>query len=226
VIEFVFMLTHRDATVENAREVLDDVRGTGLRYIGFKDVGASPRLLRDVTELAHGAGLQVMLEIVSTGEADEIRSLRNATSIGVDWVLGGTHPHAGVEILGESGISYCPFPGIVEGHPSVLKGSRGQIAEHARELTATDGIHGVDLLAYRHEDVDPLALTRAVVEAAEGPVIVAGSIATLAQIESLEQAGAWGFTIGGAIFEARFPGGRSVADQVRTVLDAVDAAPA
>ena len=45
-------------------------------------------------------------------------------------------------------------------------------------LTAIDGVHGVDLLAYRHEDLDPIVLTRTVVEAAEGPVIVAGSIAT------------------------------------------------
>jgi uncharacterized protein related to proFAR isomerase len=64
------------------------------------------------------------------------------------------------------------------------------------------------------------------VEAATGPVIVAGSIATLEQIERLDRAGAWGFTIGGAIFEGRLPGGRSVGEQVRAVLEAVDAAPA
>lgn len=40
--EFVVMLTHHDSTVVHARQVYGQVRGTGLRYIGFKDVGATP----------------------------------------------------------------------------------------------------------------------------------------------------------------------------------------
>ena len=83
-----------------------------------------------------------------------------------------------------------------------------------------DGVHGVDLLAYRHESLDPIALTRAVVEAVDGPVIVAGSIATLDQIAAVSEAGAWGFTIGGAIFERRLPGGPTIAGQVAAVLSA------
>ena len=43
MINFVFMLTHNDATVPNALEVLEELRGSGLRYVGFKDVGASVR---------------------------------------------------------------------------------------------------------------------------------------------------------------------------------------
>ena len=81
-------------------------------------------------------------------------------------------------------------------------------------------MHGVDLLAYRHESLDPIALTRAVVEAVDGPVIVAGSIATLDQIAAVGQTGAWGFTIGGAIFEGRLPGGPTIAGQVAAVLNA------
>ena len=37
---------------------------------------------------------------------------------------------------------------------------------------------------------------------------------------TLARAGAWGFTIGGAIFEGRLPGGPDVAAQVRAVLAA------
>jgi phosphoribosylformimino-5-aminoimidazole carboxamide ribonucleotide (ProFAR) isomerase len=59
-----------------------------------------------------------------------------------------------------------------------------------------------------------------VVRAANGPVIAAGSVASTAQIEALDGAGAWGFTIGGAIFEGKLPGGPSVAGQVREVLRA------
>ena len=37
---FVFMLTHSDRTVDNAAEIVPTLADTGLRYIGFKDVGA------------------------------------------------------------------------------------------------------------------------------------------------------------------------------------------
>ena len=40
--EFIFMLTHNDATVPNAIEVYEQLRDTeDLRYVGFKDVGAT-----------------------------------------------------------------------------------------------------------------------------------------------------------------------------------------
>ncbi len=216
---FVFMLTHDDATVGHARDVLEELVGTGLRYVGFKDVGAPPAALKEIAALAHEAGMEVMLEIVSTSAEDELRSIRAALEIGVDWVLGGTNPERGVEILRGTGLRYCPFPGTVVGHPSVLEGTIEEIAAHARRLGEMDGVHGLDLLAYRHATADPVALTRAVVDAVEGPVIVAGSIATAAQIADVNAAGAWGFTIGGAIFEGRLPGGAAVAAQVAAVLE-------
>jgi hypothetical protein len=224
VPEFVFMLTHHDATVADARQVYDLVRGTGLRYVGFKDIGATPDQLAEITSAAHDDGLEVMLEVVSTSEDAEIRSICAAASIGVDWVLGGTHPERGREILAGTGTRYCPFPGIVVDHPSILKGEIAEIAEQARRLTSTPGIDGLDLLAYRHVTADPVSLVRAVVAAASGPVIVAGSVASLAQIADIASAGAWGFTIGGAIFEGLLPGGPDIADQIKAVLSAASAA--
>jgi len=224
VPEFVFMLTHHDATVTNARRVYDQVRGTGLRYVGFKDIGATPDELAEVTRVAHDDGLEVMLEVVSTSEEAEIQSISAAENIGVDWVLGGTHPERGRAILAGRTTRYCPFPGIVVDHPSILKGDIPDIAEHARMLTATAGIDGVDLLAYRHVSADPVALVRAVVAAASGPVIVAGSVASVQQIRDIAASGAWGFTIGGAIFEALLPGGPDIAGQVRAVLSAASPA--
>jgi hypothetical protein len=219
VSEFVFMLTHDDATVANAHEVLETLVGSGLRHVGFKDVGAPPSVLRELVAIAHEADMEVMLEIVSTSLEDELGSLRSALEIGVDWVLGGTHPDEGVSILRGAGVRYCPFPGTVVGHPSVLEGSIEEITDHARRLGETDGVHGLDLLAYRHQTADPVELTRAVVRALDGPVIVAGSIATPEQIADVGAAGAWGFTIGGAIFEGRLPGGDSVSGQVAAVLE-------
>ncbi|MEN3357189.1 MAG: hypothetical protein V7637_1171 [Mycobacteriales bacterium] len=219
MINFIFMLTHHDATVPGALDLVSALGGTGLRYVGFKDVGATSEELAEVTAAAHEQGLEVMLEVVSTSAADERRSLEAAGAIGVDWVLGGTHPDTGVTILAGSAVRYCPFPGRVVGHPSVLEGSVAEIAADARRLTALPGVVGVDLLAYRHATADAETLTRAVVEATDGTVIAAGSVTGAGQIEALARAGAWGFTIGGAIFEGLLPGGPDVAAQVRAVVD-------
>jgi hypothetical protein len=224
VSEFVFMLTHHDQTVARPLDVLGQVRDCGLRYVGFKDVGAEVPVLTEVCAAAHGFGMQVMLEVVSTSREDELASIAAACEIGVDWLLGGTHAHDGLAVLAQVAISkrplYCPFPGTVVGHPSVLLGEIAEIAASAAELTAIDGVHGLDLLAYRHPTADVAALTRAVVRAAAGPVIAAGSVASTEQIRVLSAAGAWGFTIGGAIFEGRLPGGPSVPAQVEAVLAA------
>lgn len=220
MIEFIFMLTQFDKTVPDAFAVYQQTRGTGLRYVGFKDIGATPADLAKITKAAHADGLEVMLEVVSTSEQDELRSLRAAADIGVDWVLGGTHAEEGVEIFKESSVHYCPFPGEVTGHPSVLSGSIASIADHTRALTALAGVYGVDLLAYRHTTVDSVALTRAVVKAAAGPVIVAGAITGADQISAVAAAGAWAFTIGSAIFEGQLPGAPSVTEQIRGVLAA------
>jgi hypothetical protein len=222
VIEFVFMLTHHDSTVQNPLAVLDTVRDCGLRYVGFKDVGAEVPVLREVTARAHEAGMEVMLEVVSTSREAELQSVAAAVQIGVDWLLGGTHPADGLQVLqsaaGERLPRYFPFPGTVVGHPSVLHGTIAEIARSARQITAMDGVFGLDLLAYRHPSADAAELTRAVVQAASGPVIAAGSVASVAQIRALDGAGAWGFTIGGAIFEGKLPGGPSIDGQVREVL--------
>jgi hypothetical protein len=217
-MRFIFMLTHYDSTVPHAAEVYEGLRGTALKYVGFKDIGSTPEELAVVAEKAHADGLEVMLEVVSTSRESELTSLESARQIGVDWVLGGTHVDDGVRVLSGSGIKYCPFPGRIEGHPSVLLGSTAEIAQDARDLTAVPGVFGLDLLAYRHPDEDPIALTREVVSASAGPVVVAGSIVTAEQIRLVASAGAWGFTIGGAIFEGRLPGAPDLAAQIAEVL--------
>ena len=55
MIEFVFMLTHHDRTVERPADVYDSIRDCGLRYVGFKDVGASVKELQEA--LGHNQAL-------------------------------------------------------------------------------------------------------------------------------------------------------------------------
>ena len=213
------MLTHGDRTVDNAVEVYRQVAGTGLKLVGFKDVGVSPQVLRNLTEEIHSDGRPVFLEVVSTSRDDELRSIEAALKAGVDYVLGGTNVDAALDLIDGAPVEYCPFPGVVVGHPSELQGSIDEISRHGADLTARPGVTGLDLLAYRHSGVDPVALTRAVVDSCSGPVIAAGSVDREERIRALSDAGAWAFTIGSALFEGQLPGAPSIPGQVEWVLE-------
>lgn len=224
MLEFIFMLTRNDQTVPDAMEVYEHLRDSDLRYVGFKDIGLPTAQLRDLATAMRADGREVFLEVVSEHADDERRSVEAALQIGVDWLLGGTHPDTALAILDQVGAPgtagrprYCPFPGRIVGHPSVLEGTIDEIVASARDLTARPGIDGLDLLAYRW-DGDVPALVRAVVTASAGPVIAAGSVDSAARIEALAQAGAWAFTIGGAIFDRKLPAGPSIREQVDCAL--------
>jgi phosphoribosylformimino-5-aminoimidazole carboxamide ribonucleotide (ProFAR) isomerase len=80
-------------------------------------------------------------------------------------------------------------------------------------------VHGVDLLAYRHLDADPIELITAVTTRCHpAPVVVAGSIRTDDQVRAVAAAGAWGFTIGSAIFDEMATDGVPVPKSVEHVL--------
>ena len=224
MIEFIFMLTHNDQTVPDALDVYGTLRDTDLRCVGFKDIGLPPDRLLELADAIRADGREVFLEVVSERAEDELRSVSAALDIGVDWLLGGTHPDEALAILDQVGPPgtpgrprYCPFPGRIVGHPSVLEGSLNEITQSARDLSARDGVDGLDLLAYRW-DGDVPALVRSVVAASAGPVIAAGSVDSAERIRALNDAGAWAYTIGGAIFDRRLPAGPSVREQVDCAL--------
>jgi mannose-6-phosphate isomerase-like protein (cupin superfamily) len=223
--EFIFMLTKDDRTVEDALDVYERVRGLeGLRYVGFKDVGLPFGRLREMAARIREGGQKSMLEVVSEAEADELRSARAALDLGVDYLLGGTHAERVSEIVAGSSIVYCPFPGRVVDHPSKLRGSVEEIVQSAKRLAAMEEVGGLDLLAYRHDTADPSALTRAVVEAVDVPVIAAGSVDDGQKVRRLADAGVWGFTVGSAIFDDRFLSGGDAApasDPVRRQVERV-----
>jgi hypothetical protein len=100
-------------------------------------------------------------------------------------------------------VAYYPFPGRPDGHPTRLGGVPETITADCRRFAAL-GCAGVDLLAYRATEADPLALVRAARAATPGEVIVAGSVNTPARIRALREAGADAFTIGSAAFDGSF----------------------
>jgi hypothetical protein len=219
-MEFIFMLTHGDKTVENCLAVLDEVLPLGLSHIGFKDIGVSGEVLNALARRIHDAGVTSYMEVVSETPEACLRSAHVAVEVGVDRLLGGTDIAAIKPILEGSDIAYYPFPGFPIDHPTKLRGQPNEIAEHCRTFMA-NGAAGVDLLAYRATDADPLALVRAARAALdEGELIVAGSIDSPAQVCALRDAGVDGFTIGTAVFDGTFQSGcNGVAGQIQAVLD-------
>jgi hypothetical protein len=149
-----------------------------------------------------------------------LRSLEAARALGVDRILGGTDLDAARRILGDLS-RYFPFPGNPVGHPTRLGGSAALVADHCRRACA-QGCGGVDLLAFRATEADPLDLVRAAREALPAQqLIVAGSVNSKARIHALAAAGVDAFTIGSAVFEGTFsPAKGSFRSQIQDILDA------
>ena len=215
------MLTRDDQTVEDALDVLDAIRPLGLRHIGFKDVGVPPDVLQELNQAIKAQGAISYLEVVSTTHEASLRSARIGLEIGVDRLLGGTDADAILAILNGSGIEYYPFPGFPRGHPTVLGGRPDDVEAHCRAFVAK-GCAGVDLLAYRATDTEPLDLVRAARRAlGDRTLIVAGSVDQPARIRALRDAGADAFTIGSAVFNGAFsPRKGALLSQLRDVLAA------
>jgi len=200
---FVFMLTRHDRTIADAFERLEEALDAGVRHIGFKDVGLPIGDLIKLADRIRAAGGRVYLEVVSLDEASELASAEAAVTLKVDVLMGGTRPAAVVPIIAGAGIHYFPFPGQIVGHPSQLTGTTEEIVESANGLAAMEGVHGLDLLAYRFGgDVEDL-ITR-VCGSVTKPVIVAGSIDRPERIQAATSGGAWGFTIGTAALDGAF----------------------
>ena len=220
-IGFIFMATRQDRTVPQARALIEEALALGVANIGFKDIGLPREALKELARAIHAGGARAFFEVVSLDRESELASAGAAADFGVDWLLGGVRASEVAPIARSAGLLYAPFPGAVVGHPSALVGAIEEIEASARAFGAIEGVAGLDLLAYRHAGDVP-ALMRAVVGAADKPVIVAGSIDAPERVRAAVSGGAAGFTIGtAAIAGAYAPGQRDFAAQIRAVLRTV-----
>ncbi len=214
------MLTRSDQTVPDALEVLEEIAPLPLTHLGFKDVGVPAATLRELVARIRDRGATSYMEVVSTTPEACLNSARVARDIGVDRLLGGTQVDEVLAILAGSKTSYHPFPGKPFSHPTKLGGSAAEVEADCRRYAAK-GCAGVDLLAYRATDADPLELVRAARRGTPGFLLVAGSVANAAQIKAVAEAGADAFTIGSAAFDGSFaPLMGSLRSQLRAILDA------
>jgi DNA-binding NarL/FixJ family response regulator len=218
--DFIFMLTRNDRTVSDAEVHVETALAAGIRHIGFKDVGLPLDALAGLARRIREAGASAYIEVVSLDRESELRSVRAAVALGVDYLLGGTRARDVLPLLEGTEIRYYPFPGRITGHPSILEGTIAEIVASAVALASHPAVAGLDLLAYR-ATCDVPALVKAVCAAVPKPVIVAGSIDSPQQIACVRQAGAAGFTIGTSAFDGRFPAdGADLRGQLAAIMDA------
>jgi hypothetical protein len=222
-MKFIFMLTKNDVTVPDALEVFSRIRHFGVRQIGFKDIGLPKEKLMRLVRLMHDSRMQTFLEVVSETEEASMNSARSAIELGVDYLIGGTYPEPILDLTRGSGIRFFPYVGRVVGHPCLLRGKIDEIVEDARRVERL-GVDGINLLGYRY-DGDVPKLMKSVVSAVRIPVIVAGSIDSVARIREVGDCGAWGFTIGGAIFDKKFEADGDLLSQLGIVLNEVQSRP-
>ncbi|HEX7703008.1 MAG TPA: hypothetical protein VF403_19855 [Kofleriaceae bacterium] len=219
-MDFVFMLTRSDQTVPDALEVLAEIESLPLTHLGFKDVGVEPATLRELVARIRARGATSYMEVVSTTPEAALNSAKIARDIGVDRLLGGTQVDEVLAILKGSRTTYHPFPGKPFSHPTKLAGTAADVEADCKRFAAL-GCAGVDLLAYRATEADPIDLVRAARRGTPGYLLVAGSVGNAAQIRALKAAGADAFTIGSAAFDGSFaPLMGTLRSQLRAILDA------
>lgn len=218
-MDFIFMLTRGDKTVEDCLSVFDQVAPLGLKHVGFKDVGVEPKVLHKLADKIRASGAISYMEVVSETAEACLRSARVARELGIDRLLGGTDVAAVKEILGDAHTAYYPFPGFPVGHPTRLGGKAEDVTEHCRRFQA-EGCAGADLLAFRATEAQPLELVKAArAGLGSGYLIVAGSITSPERIKAVAAAGADAFTIGTAVFDGSYsPNKGSLLSQLGAVI--------
>jgi hypothetical protein len=226
-MDFVFMLTRNDATVENALDLVEVARPLKLKHIGFKDVGADSGLLRRLTAAIRDAGASPWMEIVATTREAELRGVELGRDLGVAMLMGGVHVEEALKILDGSATRYLPFAGAPSGHPTRLGGSALEVETQCRAF-AKQGCAGVDILAYRATEAEPLDLVAACRRGLldQGAVVVAGSVNSAERIAAVRVAGADAFTIGTAAIDGSYaPGAGPLAAQLQAVIADCSRAP-
>jgi hypothetical protein len=221
-MDFIFMLTRHDQTVLDCLTVFEDIRALKLGHVGFKDIGVDKPMLHALNQAIKGSGATSYMEVVSTTPEAALNSARIAGEIGIDRLLGGTDVEAILTVLRGTGIRYYPFPGRPVGHPTKLGGTPAEVEAQCRRFIEM-GCAGVDLLAYRATEADPIELTRAARRGLgrQGGLICAGSVDGAERIAALKQAGCDAFTIGSAAFDGSFsPRKGRLVSQLQDILAA------
>ena len=215
----IFMPTWYDVTIYNVLEVFEEVKDSGIKHFGFKDIGPEENVYEKLVKRCREEGMTVYLEIVRPTLEEHLESVKMGIRLKVDHIIGGkpefTKPT--LELLKNTGIRYWPYVGKVVGHPCRLTGTIEEIINEAKKLEEL-GVDGLNILSYRYVG-NAEELVKAVKEAVEIPIIATGWVNTLERIRKMAELGVWGLTVGGTSILAKklVPGG-SLSDQLKAAL--------
>ena len=145
-MDFIFMLTRGDKTIEDCLDVMEQIAPLGLTHIGFKDVGVEYATLEKLAARIKAIGATSYMEVVSETPEACLRSAEIGRRLGIDRLLGGTDVAAVQKILAGTHTQYYPFSGFPKGHPTKLGGKPADVQAHCAAFTKA-GCAGTDLLA-------------------------------------------------------------------------------
>ena len=218
--KIIIMLTHNDRTVENALDIFESCKDLPVECWGFKDVGLPIPKMKALVSAMKAAGKVTFLEVVTYTEEACMRGAKLAVECGFDYLMGTLYYESVWEYLRQQKIQYYPFVGKVHGSPSVLEGTAEEMIAQANAF-AQLGIHGIDILAYRHQD-DPEALAEAFVKGSTLPTVIAGSIGSAERIGVVNRINPYGFTMGSALFTRNFVPDGDFRQNLEKVLEIMD----
>jgi indole-3-glycerol phosphate synthase len=213
------MLTHHDVTIPDALQVFDEVKDTGLRCIGCKDIGLKLDQYKELFSGFKKQGIESFLEVVTYSEEEHFRGVDLALKIGANNLIGGmpmyTQKTTAYLKQKKEQLGFYPYIGKITEHPCILGGTIEEIINDAQEAEKY-GVNGINLLLYRYtgDQKKLLAATKNL----KVPLIVAGNVVNFDQIKELKQNKIWAFTIGGAVMEKKFVPNASTKEQIQTVL--------
>jgi len=187
---------------------------------GFKDVGLPPSKMKTVYDAMRAAGKTTFLEVVSLSEKEGLDGAR-------------TRRRAGRRLPHGNGLLRLDQR-VRQGERSQIPAfcrTRSQSPQHPRRRDRRDRgrratARGKGCCRPRSAD---LSARRRCGEAVEGsgqgvafPVVSAGSIESYRRIAEVWDAGAWGFTMGTALFDRAFVPDGTLSDNILAVCDWLD----
>ncbi|MGD8458486.1 MAG: hypothetical protein PVF83_19085 [Anaerolineales bacterium] len=216
----IVMLTHNDKTVQNALEVFKACQDLPVTFWGFKDVGLPREKMRDLIKALQEAGKTTFLEVVSYTEEECMTGAEFAVDFGFDYLMGTIFYPKVWKFLKEKKIYYFPFVGKVSGSPSILEGTANSMVKET-EAFKKEGVHGVDLLGFRHVE-DPEGISREFIKRSAVPVVLAGSINSFQRIDFVNEINPWGYTMGSALFNKAYVSDGSFRENLQAVVKKMD----
>jgi len=219
--KLIVMLTQNDRTVRNAIEVFKECCDLPIDFWGFKNIGIPEPEMRELVTAIKTYGKKSFLEVVTYTEESCAISAKFACENHFDFMIGTTFFPRIWDFLQTTPIQYYPFVGNIYGNPSVMSGNVEDMVKESKVL-GTKGIHGINVLAYRYIDGNPVQLAQELVKQAKMKTIIAGSIDSISRIKEIDTINPWAFTIGGALFTDKFVSGAGFRSNLEKVLDVMD----